>query len=322
MQGDFMTEQEDEVHNGGALHGQVTLAMLTHRLSQADLARDNGLSTSTISQWLKGAYRGDNAAIEAKLRAWLASRPAKAEAEGATLTDAPAWVDTPTGQAIDKALAFARARRKIAVVYGGAGVGKTTALRRYARHTPATWIVTASPAIGSMAALLRELCRALELSASGWKNSALSTDIVRRLALEPSLLIVDEAQHLSIPALEQLRYIHDQAGAGLVLCGNESVYSRLTGGNRRAEFAQLFSRVGRRLRLSQPGDADVAAVLDAWQIAGKAERAYATDVATLPGGLRGLFNLLEEATLAARGLKQPLDLRLLRMAWADLGGAS
>lgn len=315
-----MADQENEVKPGAGLRADVTLAMLSDRLSQADLAREIELSASALSQWLKDAYKGDNAAIEARLSAWLARRAVRAipvEQPGA-----PQWVDTPTGQAIEKALAFARSRRKIAVVYGGAGVGKTTALRRFARNTPGAWIVTASPAIGSMAALLRELCRAMELSASGWKNSALSADIVRRLAGEPSVLIVDEAQHLSIPALEQLRYIHDQAGAGLVLSGNESVYSRLTGGNRRADFAQLFSRVGRRMRISLPTEGDIGAVLDAWQITGRPERAYAQQIAELPGGLRGLFNLLEEASLAARGLDRAMNVRLLRMAWVELGGAA
>lgn len=315
-----MTDQDKDIEPDTGTRADVTRAMLADRLTQADLAREVELSASALSQWLKSAYKGDNAAIEAKLSAWLARRAERiAPVE---LPSAPHWVDTPTGRAIEKALTFARTRSKMALVYGGAGVGKTTALERYARNIPRVWYVRASPANASMAALLRELCEVMAIYITGWKNAALTSDVIWRLTGEPSLVIVDEAQYLSIPALEQLRYIHDESGAGLVLSGNESVYSRLTGGHRRAEFAQLFSRVGRRLRISMPKDGDVAAVLDAWRVTGSRERAYAAQIASLPGGLRGLVNLLEEASLAARGLGKPLDVGLLRMAWADLGGAA
>lgn len=301
------------------VRGAVVQAMLAARLTQSDLAREVGLSQSALSRWLRGDYKGDNDAIRALLATWLQSRDA--HAAQADEAEPVQWVETPTGLAIEKALAYARNRGKIALIYGGAGVGKTTALTRFARETPNVWIATASPAVSSMAGMLRELCRVMGLNASGWKNSALSSDVARRLAGARSLVIVDEAQHLSVPALEQLRYIHDQAGAGLVLSGNERVFSLLNGGHtRNADFAQLYSRIGRRLRVSIPTDGDIGAVLDAWHVTGKPERAYAAQIASLPGGLRGLFHLLEEARMAAQGMGLPMDARLLRAAWADLGG--
>ncbi|QTD46158.1 AAA family ATPase [Ottowia testudinis] len=327
-QGDSMAEAQGfgtesallALPTDGSMRQTVARAMHAGGVSQADLARQTGLSQSALSQWLNGSYKGDNAAIQAKLTAWLTAHGTRQVA--VEETPAPQWVDTPTGRAVAKALTFARNKPAIAVVYGGAGVGKTTALRRFARHTQNVWIATASPAISSMAAMLRELCRVLELSGTGWKNQALSADIVRHLAGSRGLLIIDEAQHLSVPALEQLRYIYDQAETGLVLSGNERVFSQLNGGHvRSADFAQLYSRLGRRLRLSLPSEGDIDAVLNAWDITGRAERAYAAQIACLPGGLRGLFNLLEEARLAAKGMGQPVDVRLMRMAWADLVGA-
>ena len=75
--------------------------------------------------------------------------------------------------------------------------------------------------------------------------------IVQRLQGTKGLLIIDEAQHLSLLALESLRSIHDATACGLVLMGNESVYANLSG-RRSAEFAQLFSRVGMVLKLENP----------------------------------------------------------------------
>src|ERR1035437_1267786 len=48
------------------------------------------------------------------------------------------------------------------------------------------------------------------------------------------LLVIDEAQHLSVAALDQIRSIHDATDLGIALVGNQQVYARLTGGNRAA----------------------------------------------------------------------------------------
>lgn len=59
-----------------------------------------------------------------------------------------------------------------------------------------------------------------------------------RLKGTQGLLIVDEAQHLSAGAIDQLRAVHDRAEVGLALLGNEEVWSRIDGGGRKAQ-AQL-----------------------------------------------------------------------------------
>lgn len=293
--------------------------VLNEGMTQTALAKQCGLSASVISQWLKSAYRGDNEAVESKLSAWLQSRKA-----GAAVTDAtgPRWVLTPTGAAIERALTYARARPSIAVIYGSAGVGKTTTIERYAKSSPNVWTVTVSPAISSMAAMLREIGAVLELHGSGWQNRALSRDIKARLRGTNGLLVIDEAQHLGMQAVEEIRSIHDAAKVGLVLCGNERVYTVLTGGNRSAVFAQLFSRVGRKLKIGAPTKEDVNAILDAWGLSGAPERAYAHQIADEDLGFRGLINVLEESSMASQGSGKPIDAAMLRLIRRELGSAT
>ena len=59
------------------------------------------------------------------------------------------------------------------------------------------------------------------------------------------MLVIDEAQHLTVRALNHLRCISDESGVGICMIGNDEVYTKMKGSGR-ADFAQLFSRIGMR----------------------------------------------------------------------------
>jgi len=309
----------DESQNTSADLRSEIETVLNHGMTQTELAKQCGLSAAVISRWLKSAYTGNNETVESKLSAWLQNREA-----GAAIVEisGPRWVATPTSLEIERALTFARARPTIAVIYGSAGVGKTTTIERYAKASPNVWMVTVSPATASMAAILREIGAVLELHGSGWQNRALSRDIKAKLKGTNGLLVIDEAQHLGVQAVEEIRSIHDASKIGLVLCGNEKVYTVLTGGNRSAVFAQLFSRVGRKLKVGTPKKGDIDAILDAWGLTGAPERDYAHRIAAVDMGFRGLINVLDEAALVSQGSGVPVNVGMLRMVRGELGAAS
>ena len=232
----------------------------------------------------------------------------------------PGWVETPTGKLILSAMKFVQHEGVIAAIYGGAGVGKSMALRRYADTTPNVWLVTASPSGAALLAALEDIAGALGLKDLPSRPRDVSRAITERLSGVGGLLVIDEAQHLTLQSLEEIRSIHDATQTGLLLCGNEAVYSRLTGGSRKATFAQLFSRIGYRHRLGLPTGEDVAAILSAWNVTGAKERECALQIAQLPGGLRGLTHALKSAQIVAARSGRPVDDKLLRMAFRDLGG--
>lgn len=290
--------------------------LLASGRTQRALAQETGVSQGLLSKWLGGKCEGSKA-IVGRLIAWQQHREKMLPER---VPGVPDWVATQTGEEIKSALTFAQTEPSISVVFGGAGVGKTTAIRRYGDENPHVWVVTSSPARGSMAAALGDVADTLGLRGLSHRADQVSRDIMQRVQGTRGLLVVDEAQHLTVAALEELRAIHDRCAIGLCLSGNDAVYSKMTGGNRRAVFAQLFSRIGWRLALRAPAEADVDAILCAWGIDGPRELEFARRIAGLPGGLRGLFQVLRQASFAARASGEPVDMRLMRAAWRDLGG--
>ena len=297
---------------------RIRQEMQQYGLSQALVSRESGVSAARLSQWLAGAYRGDNESVESSLRCWLQSRRERASSLS-DIPHAPAWIVTPTAKKVHTALFYAQSTADVSVIYGGAGVGKTCTALKYQSDNPNVWIATMTPATASLAASFERVAVAVGIREVPTVALRIESAIVEKVRGTGGLLIVDEAQHLSRPALEGIRSLHDATQMGIALLGNESVYAQLTGGARQAHFAQLFSRIGRRLRLNGPEDGDVDALLDAWKVPGEAKKLCAM-VAKQNGALRGLTKTLRWASLLAKGEEKPFGATHVKVAWNELGG--
>lgn len=302
---------------------RVRAEMTEHRLSQSTVCRETGLDKSLLSQWLNDKYPGDNEAAAKTLAHWLEARQTRAQTLS-TLPAAPAWIDTPSSRQILSALSYAQMAGDLSVIYGGAGVGKTSTALQYQRTAPSVWIATMTPSTAGVGTCLERLAITVGLKVGGHtRPDRMEAELIERLRNTQGLLIVDEAQHLSVKALDNVRSIQDAAGVGLVFMGNEVVYTQLTGGNRTNGFAQLFSRIGKRVRLGRPQAGDVDALLNAWGIQGKAERKILAEIAGKPGALRGTTKVLRLAAMFAAGdsnAEGRPGVEHIRAAWRDLGG--
>ncbi len=303
----------------GALREKV-VAVIEGGMSQTELARIAGTSASTVGRWMADKYEGDNAEVARKLQAAL-DTIAERQAANDALPEAPGYISTPTAERIIDTLSYGHIAGDIVVVYGGAGVGKTEAIRAYRRRSPNVWVSTATPADGSVVPALENVAEALGIPlASG--AARMHRAIVKKMTGTYGLLIIDEAQNLDTKALDQMRSIHDATGCGLALVGNEQVFSTMTGGNRAAYLDRLYSRVGQRLRLGKATQEDTDAVIDAWGIKVKDCRKKLQEIATTPGGLRSLSKTIRLASMYAAGDKRPVSCADIKAAWKRLGGAA
>lgn len=267
---------------------------------------------------MNGVYGGDNAAIEAKLLRWAETTQAARE-QAAAMPAAPGYIETHTSGRVIAALRYAQVAGDIAVVYGGAGLGKSEGIKRYTVIAPNVWHATMTRASANVVTALEVIVEALGLHTAGGANK-LHTAICKRVANTGGLLVIDEAQHLTEAALDQIRGIHDATGIGIALVGNAQVHARMTG-NRAAYLDRLFSRIGKKVRLVKATQEDVTALLDSWNISETKTRTLLAEIASKPGALRGMTKVLRLASMYAAAGKRVLGLEDVRAAWKELGGA-
>jgi len=306
----------------GTTRNRVT-ALVEAGMDISKIAVEAGARRQDLQTWFE--TKAPSEKIEQRLAAWLEESDLLQAAESE-----PDWVETETSARIMAALEFTRKTPTIGVIHGAAGGGKTKSGRRFQNDVrrrmqnlnddPVVYYVTAAPHITTSSSILHAIAGAMNHYAcvNAYRNLVFVEEILRKTK-PGDLICVDEAQFLEAAALDMLRYLYDQGGIGIAYLGNDALYTRISGKGRRAEFAQLHSRVGMRLHIEAPKEGDVDAFLEAWGISGRTERDYGQQIAAGPGGLRQLAQVLRQARLFARSMKRPIDQRVMRAAAGALG---
>ncbi|CDL79758.1 AAA family ATPase [Xenorhabdus cabanillasii] len=287
-------------------------------MTYSNIARESGLSGTALSQFMNESYRGDNDSVASKLSVWLENRTRRTT----EMPAAPDFVQTKTVRQIWSALQYAQIAQCISVIYGSPGVGKTKSLQQFASDRPNVWLITVSPSRASLSECLYELALELGIGDAPRRAGQLGRSVRRKLRGTSGLLIIDEADHLDYPVLEELRILQEDTGIGLALVGNHQVYSKLTGGNsRNVDFARLFSRIAKKVAILKTKKDDVQAISAAWGL-GQQERALVHQLAERPGALRTVSHTLRLAAMFASGANESLSEKHIRAAVKDLEGTT
>lgn len=296
------------------LPARLRAEMTRRGWSQAEMARRvKGVSQTTLSQWLNGRYPGDAAAVNDRVARLLAAL-ADGDRVASRRATSPGWLRTPTADTIWTMLTQAQHAPDMVVLAGAPGLGKTMTAQAYAQAGANVWLATMDPTMKGANAVLLEVAYAMELRPGS--PQTLRRQIGERLEGSGGLIVVDEAQHPSKPALDMLRSLHDRYQIGVALLGNHGFYGGTAISSRADNFAQFFSRVGVRRRLEQPSAQDVTMLLDAWGIEDAAARKWLATVAGKPGALRAVDKCVKAAAALAAGLDAEMGVEHLKAAWA------
>ena len=299
-----------------ALRAEVRQIIEAEGITARQVADETGIPYGTLTPWLGGTYRGDNAGKAVLVRRWLDTRR-EGDRRRAVLPTEPEFVLTPSAAAFLDVFAYAQAAPDFAVVVGGAGIGKTTTIAAYRKRASNVFVMEAEPCDASANNMVTALATVVGVTEK--RSVHMSRAISAKLANAAALLIIDDAQHLSSQALDQLRTIHDKARVGVVLVGNENIFGNLEGPERTARYAQLYSRVGMRMTQPKPRAKDIAMLIEAWQVTDERAANLLKVFAAKPGALRIMTKVVRFASMLAAGNgESSVTDQHIRAAWTQL----
>ena len=239
-----------KVYNS-ALQARVTQFLQDKQISQAKAAPLMGISQTALSQYRRSMYdNGDISALESKLEEFFKAQDEQDASTEKALPYKPIqdYIPTSISEDVYKLIRYCQLEKGMVIIHGDAGIGKTKGAEKFVRDNPTSSVyIQATPSIGTLGNLLKMLARALRVPESRSKLE-LALSIREKLEGTNRVIIIDEAQHLQLRALEEIRTWTDpnpitgQQGVGIALIGNTETYTRMVG-KQEARFAQLFSRI-------------------------------------------------------------------------------
>lgn len=212
--------------------------METFEKTQTQVAKEIGLSTATISQFLDGSYKGNNKKVKNTIDKYIEQIKERNKIKNG-ISFYPELYNSRQTLFICN---YAHLNNDIALICGAAGAGKTTALNHYKANNIGVIMVTADPCCSTTLGILKRILLALNKPIKGDK-SVMFNDLIKYFKGSNKLLIIDEADNLNFTALQTIRTLNDKAKIGIVLSGNDKIYRQMLTGQKSYEFEQINSRV-------------------------------------------------------------------------------
>ena len=286
-------------------------------LSQNDAAKRIGINAGAISGLRNGSYAGNREAVRQKIQQWLATNERRS-ATTSVLPTAPRFFQGPTATQIMTALSLAHVTADIAVIFGGPGIGKSATCEHYRDTNQNVWIATIPRHCTSIISMLHQVAEAVgckQMPHAGARK--LFGEISARISNTDGLLVVDEAQHLGIEELDELRCLYDEAKIGMAWVGD----IRLDEKTRPSTSVppQLSRRIGVRRGIKKATGADLKALVEAWGLADQEAVRLLAEIVVRPGALGQVTKCLRLAAIEASGIDH-VTAEHIRGAWAALGG--
>lgn len=218
------------------LRDRVNRLLESKQITQAELAKRIGYTSAAISTYKRGAYAADETAIEQALTEFFTLWDAQEDLREASLNYGrrDSYIPITASESTYRLIKYAQIERKLVVIYGDTGVGKTKAAYKFVDDNPTgTVYITSSPSCRSLRATLKQLARELRLPVRPTADMAAA--IKEKLQSEGKLLIIDEAQFLTVSVVDEIsRWVDPDPGTGesrmaIALIGNDGVLEKFDG---------------------------------------------------------------------------------------------
>lgn len=232
--------------------------------------------------------------------------------------DVPDYFETQTSEEIVNLLHWCQ-RGKMVCVPIGSGLGKTSAAKHFAVQYPNVFIIRLLPSECSLGPLHVKVLATLGAPNEIGAPAALSNKVIERLKrMHRPVLIFDEAQELTIKAIEEIRGWQDLSDAGIAFFGDQRLDHLLKNGTGKNALPQVQRRIKFMPVRLQPYARDVEQLAAAWNVTEKRMITELQRVASRPGGLGVATNCLEVAAMIASAEREPMNLGHLQEGIADI----
>lgn len=234
-----------------------------NNMSFTKIAKAMGVGASTLSEWRKGTYSGDNEAFSEKVSDFLDRHKRKIKRINFS-------VNTETKKRVFHVLNTIKKyvssnitegiieSSKIGYIYGRAGLGKTHALQEWLKTYGGRGVlITAENGISSVG-LIKKIAKELKLDTTG-SSETLKDRIKDAIKLTETIIIIDEGEHLKANVIDIVRSIADQTAVGVVIAGTEVLKSKIL--SRKKEYEYLYSRAVVNISLKDLAIDDVSNIV-------------------------------------------------------------
>ncbi len=219
------------------------------------VAKNTGYSPATISLFSSNSYTGDIESVASKIRNFLDLENSKL----IQIDDKAKFVMTTAAKDATRAIQYAIAYRKLVLIQGDPGSGKSMTLSEYASNNTTSVLIEVDDTV-TKTSLITDLCRKLKLPNDGTINEKFNS-IISYLKSSNRVLIIDEGENLKTAELEVIRRIHDFTKVPVVLAGTKILEKKLCGRN--FQLKQLSSRVGMNMKMDSLTENDAKLIIEA-----------------------------------------------------------
>jgi DNA transposition AAA+ family ATPase len=268
--------------------------------SWAQIARLSNMPAGTLSLFGTGKYTGDNEKVARRVQAFRQKVDSQ-EQRTTSVLGVPDFVETETARRLLILLEMAQVGRIVCAAMGS-GTSKTMAAEHFKKCMGDTvYLVTLRHTTGGVTPMIRQVMRAMRLRPDSMGRAACSEQIMDHVRGAKATIIFDEANHMQLESIEEVRAWHDATGVGIALFGNEELAFRIRGGRRSHQYARLARRIAKFYVQDLLTEADIGAFLDAANVDDVKSRRLLTQVGVSPGhgGLGEVQQILETAHMLA-----------------------
>jgi len=213
--------------------------------TQAAIARELNLSNSTISELLRNRWKGTNGDKHlARIHNWI-----ELTARRDSIIRSREFVKTAVAHEILTVAGVVAETCQMGLIFGPARIGKTFTLRAIEGDQVfgAPVLITVDESTTRPFALCRSICERFDVSRSGTFDVVFRR-LTARLKDTKRMLMFDEADLASYPALEMIRHLHDATGCPVLFSGKPKIYEHLGFRQvREAAFSEKLDQMAGRM---------------------------------------------------------------------------